>query len=493
MAPMAGSVMQLQPAAPYHCAGSALTIRHRPCGTLPCPSPSEEPRLSQPPNVSGWRAYRDARVLAVALLGFSSGLPLLLTFSTLSAWLKSDGISRTDIGLFALVGTPYALKFLWSPVIDRLALPGLTPLLGRRRSWGLLIQTLLIACILAMGACDPAHQLGWVAALAVAVSFLSASQDIVIDAYRVEILPPELQGPGAGAVQTGYRIAMLAAGAGALFIASAFGWFAAYAAMAALLSVGMAVLLIRPEPVVHASPATIERERQAARFLESRPHLAGTPATVMAWLYAAVVCPFADFTARRGWVPVLLLVIGYKMGEAMAGIMATPLYLDLGYSLDEIAAVSKLFGFAATVAGGLIGGALVPRMGALPAMLLFGILQSLGNLFYVLQAAAGHDTRILALCVFAENLTAGMAGSAMVAYLSGLCNVAYTATQYALLSSLAAVGRTVFASASGKIADVFGWVDFFLLTTVATAPALVLLLWMLRRPPVDRRPAAAEV
>ena len=434
--------------------------------------------------VGGWRLYFDRRVVAVALLGFSSGLPLLLTFSTLSAWLKGEGISRTSIGLFALVGTPYALKFLWSPLIDRLTLPLLGPWLGRRRSWGVTIQALLAICILALGACDPVHDISAMAALAVAVAFLSASQDIVIDAYRVEILPPELQGPGAGAVQTGYRIAMLAAGAGALYLASAFGWFVAYGVMAAGLAVGMAVLLVRAEPVTKVSAATLERERHAAQFLASRPHLTGAVATVAAWLHGAVVCPFADFMARRGWVLVLVFVIGYKMGEAMAGAMANTLYVEMGFSLDEIATVSKVFGFAATVAGGLIGGALVNRLGVLPSLLIFGVEQSLGNLFYVVQALAGHDVRALALCVFVENLTAGMAGSALVAYISGLCNVAYTATQYALLSSLTAVGRTLFASTSGKLADLLGWPKFFLLTTMVTIPALLLLVWMMRRPPV---------
>lgn len=414
----------------------------------------------------GWRLYLDRRVMAVMALGFSSGLPLLLTFSTLSAWLKTEGISRTDIGLFALVGTPYALKFLWSPLIDRLHLPLITRFLGRRRGWGIAIQTLLIGCILALGACDPRHDIGLVATLAVAVAFLSASQDIVIDAYRVELLPPGLQGPGAGAVQTGYRFAMLTAGAGALYLASGFGWFTAYATMAMLLLVGMIVLLLNPEPAIQVSPTTLKRE------------IHGTG--VLGWFHNAVLCPFADFMARKGWWTILIFVIAYKMGEALAGAMANTLYVELGFSLDEIATVSKVFGFVATIAGGLIGGALVTRWGVMRALLVFGILQSLGNLFYVLQASAGHDVRALALCVFMENLTAGMAGSALVAYISGLCNVAYTATQYALLSSLTAIGRTLFASISGKLADMLGWVDFFLLTTIVTLPALLLLVWMMR-------------
>lgn len=428
-------------------------------------------------------AYLDRRVLMVLALGFSSGLPLLLTFSTLSAWLKSEGISRTAIGVFALVGTPYALKFLWSPIIDRLPLPLLSRLLGRRRAWGLTIQLLLIGCILALGAGDPAQDLMRTALLALAVAFLSASQDIVIDAYRVELLDETQQGPGAGAVQAGYRIAMLAAGAGALFVAQWLGWFAAYATMAALLSVGMLVFLFGPEPAVKVSAATIEREARAADFLTQRPHLRGPVAKTLAWLYGAVVCPFADFMARPGWIAVLLFVIGYKLGEAMAGAMANTLYIEMGFRLDEIAFVSKIFGFVATILGSVIGGALVARLGVMRALLLFGVLQSAGNLFYVVQAMAGHSVPALALCVFAENLTAGMAGAALVAYISGLCNVAYTATQYALLSSLTAVGRTMFASASGKLADMFGWVDFFLFTTVVTVPALVLLMWMMRKQP----------
>lgn len=440
---------------------------------------------------AAFAAYLDTRVLLVLVMGFSSGLPFALTYGTLSAWLRGEGISRTAIGMFALVGTPYAFKYLWSPIIDRLPLPILTARLGRRRSWGLLIQVLLMVAIAALAATHPKEQLGLMAALAVLVAFLSASQDIVIDAYRVEILEDHQQGPGAGATQTGYRFATLASGAGAFYIASAFGWMAAYGTMAALLSVGMLAFLLGPEPKVRVSAATAERERRAAEYLAARPHLKGPAAVVVAWLYGAFVCPFADFMTRKGWVAVLIFVIGYKLGEAMAGSMANTLYVDLGFQLDEIATVSKVFGFGATVVGSLLGGALVARLGVMRSLLLFGIAQSAGNLFYVLQAASGHDVRILALCVAAENLTAGMAGAALVAYISGLCNVAYTATQYALLSSLTAVGRTLFASTSGKLADVLGWQHFFLLTTVVTLPALLLLLWMMRKPPVEaaRQPA----
>jgi PAT family beta-lactamase induction signal transducer AmpG len=431
--------------------------------------------------MAGWSrslaVYLDRPVLAILVLGFSSGLPLALTFATLSAWLATEDVGRAAIGLFALVGTPYALKPLWSPLIDRLPPP--LPL-GRRRGWGISIQLALALAVLLLGLCDPRRQLGLMAALAVVVAFLSASQDIVIDAYRVEILDDVQQGPGAGATQAGYGVARIVSGAGALYLAAAFGWFVAYAVMACLIGLGVATFLASPEPVFRASPQTLERERRAGLYLGQRPHIACRTAQLVAWLYGAVICPFADFMTRRRWLVILVFVVTYKLGEAMAGVMAIPLYVALGFTLNEIATVSKVFGVLATIAGSLIGGAVVVRLGALRALMLCGILQSAGNLFYVLQVQGGHRLDYLALCVAAENITGGMAGAAMVAYLSGLCNVAYTATQYALLSSLAAVGRTLFASTGGALAERLGWESFFLMTTVATVPALLLLWWLMR-------------
>jgi MFS transporter, PAT family, beta-lactamase induction signal transducer AmpG len=416
-----------------------------------------------------WRrslaVYCDRRVLLILPLGFASGLPLLLTFSTLSAWLATAGVRRATIGAFALVGTPYAFKFLWSPLIDRLPPP--LPLGRRRRGWGLTIQIALVAAMLALGSCDPKSHLAMMAALALLVAFLSASQDIVIDAWRVEILAPQQQGPGAGMIQTGYRIAMLVSGAGALIVAAHAGWFAAYATMAALLSATMLVFLLGPEPA--PSPERTDRS------------LSGGWEALREWLATAVVGPFADFMRRPAWFAILIFVLGYKLGEAMAGVMAMPLYIALGFSLTEIAAISKLVGFFATVIGALAGGLITVRLGIVRALILCGVLQSAGNLFYVLQAMGGHRLDYLALCVAAENVTGAMAGAALVAYLSSLCSPAFTATQYALLSSLAAVGRTLVASSGGVLAERMGWVPFFLLTTVATLPALLLLVWIARR------------
>ena len=419
--------------------------------------------------MTDWRrslaVYTDRRVMLILPLGFASGLPLLLTFSTLSAWLATAGVSRAAIGAFALVGTPYALKFLWAPLIDLLPPP--LPL-GRRRGWGITIQIALVAAMLSLGSCDPkGGHLVLMGTLALLVAFLSASQDIVIDAWRVEILAPEQQGPGAGMIQTGYRLAMLVSGAGSLIIAARAGWFAAYATMAALLMIGMVVFLLGPEP----TPPALAAHRGPSR---SRDGLRD-------WLATAVTGPFADFMRRPAWRAILIFVLGYKLGEAMAGVMATPLYISLGFSLDEIAAVSKLVGFFATVVGALAGGLVTARIGIVRALILCGVLQSAGNLFYVLQAIGGHRLDYLALCVAAENVTGAMAGAALVAYLSSLCSPAFTATQYALLSSVAAVGRTLVASSGGVLADRLGWVPFFLLTTVATLPALLLLLWIARQ------------
>jgi PAT family beta-lactamase induction signal transducer AmpG len=425
--------------------------------------------------MGSWRQsleeYSDRRVLLVLVLGFASGLPLLLTFSTLSAWLASVGIKRATIGAFALAGTPYSLKFLWSPLIDRLPPP--LPL-GRRRGWGVSIQIALIAAIIALGACDPKQHIGAMAALALLVAFLSASQDVVIDAWRVEILPTEYQGPGAGAIQTGYRIAMLVSGAGALIIADHSGWFPAYATMAALLSAGLLVFLFGPEP-------------ESVEHLD-HGHDTSRGDAIRQWFATAIGGPFLDFARRPMWPLIIIAVVGYKLGEAMAGVMATPLYISLGFSLTEIAAVSKLVGFFATVIGALIGGIVAVRYGILRSLILCGILQSAGNLFYVLQAIQGHQIFYLALCVTAENLTGAMAGAALVAYLSSLCSPAFTATQYALLSSLASVGRTLFASSGGVLADALGWVPFFLFTTMVTLPALLLLAWIARRSPASESP-----
>ncbi|MDE3169318.1 MAG: MFS transporter [Acidobacteriota bacterium] len=398
------------------------------------------------------------------LLGFSSGLPYLLTFSTLSAWLATAGVKRAAIGAFALVATPYSLKFLWSPLMDRLKPP--LPL-GRRRGWGITIQASLVAALLGLSTCDPKRNLMTMAALAVIVAFLSATQDIVIDAFRVEYLPLDLQGPGAGSVETGYRIGWLFSGAGSLVIAARAGWHAAYITMAVLQAACMFIFVFSSEPA-----ASTEEALARAAERETFAH----------WFKKAVVGPFSDFMRRPLWPVILLFAFDYKLGEGMSAIMSTPLYINsLGFSLNEIAAVSKFVGFFAVVVGALIGGAVTVRLGILRSLMFCGILQVAGNLFYVLQAVGGHRLSYLAICVTAEQVTSAMAGAALIAYLSSLCSPEFTATQYALLSSLTFLGAKVFGAFSGVLADAVGWVPFFLIATAATIPALLLLVWIMRR------------
>ncbi len=425
---------------------------------------------NQPHNkdMTGWRrslaAYTDRHVLQVLALGFSSGLPLMLTYLTLSAWLATAGIKRGAIGAFALVSTFYALKFLWSPLIDRLPPP--LPL-GRRRGWGLSIQIALVAAILALGLSDPKRSLGTMAVLAGVVAFLSASQDIVIDAWRIEILPVDLQGPGAAMIQTGYYMGMLASSAGALVIAARFGWFAAYVIMAALLAISMLTFLLGPEPNVAAAVSDRRHHHQTNRRK-----------AVEEWFSTAVIGPFSDFMRRPYWLLVLLVILDYKLGEGMAAVMSTPLYIAVGFTLNEIAVISKLFGPFTVILGALLGGVVTVRFGLVRSLIFCGIIQALGNLTYVLQAVGGHKIGYLAFCVTAQNVTTGMAGTALVSYISSLCSPEFTATQYALLASCALLGRTVVGSTGGALSEAIGWVPFFVLTTVASLPALLLLVWI---------------
>lgn len=420
--------------------------------------------------MQGWlraaQVYLEPRVVVVLLLGFASGLPLLLTLSTLSFWLAEAKIDKAAIGLFALVGLPYTWKFAWAPIIDRVALPPFTTHLGRRRGWLLFVQLLLAAAIVALGACDPTRNLGVMAGLALLVAFLSASQDIVIDAYRVELLGERQQGAGAAAVVVGYRVAMLLAGAGALVVAEFAGWFWAYAAMAACLVIGMATVLLAPEPEAGGTNDHVH------------------PAGPAAWLKAAVLDPFADFLHRDGpgtALLILLFIMLYKLGDALLGTMTNPFYVEIGFTKPEVATIVKGYGLVATLIGGFLGGVVVNRRGIVPALWICGLIQLASNLIFVLQAWVGHDLAMLAVTISVENLAGGMGTAAFVAYLSSLCNISYTATQYALLSSFMAQARTTLSAGGGFLADSMSWVQFFLVTTAAAIPGLLMLLWLQRR------------
>lgn len=417
--------------------------------------------------VGRWRqavsVWRDTRILAIAVLGFSSGLPLALSFSTLSFWLKEEGLSNTSIGLFASAATPYTLKFLWAPLVDRLELPFLGRLLGRRRSWMLASQLALITSISALGVSQPAADPWTTAVLAFAVAFCSATQDIVIDAFRVEALEPRQYAAGAAAIVFGYRIGMLVSGAGALVLAETSSWSAVYAAMSLLMLVGVATTLAVAEPRVRGSGEP--------ELLPAAP----APLRFARWLREAVVSPFADFMTRRRWGTILLFVMFFKLGDALAGVMTNPFLLELGFSKSEIATVVKTYGLAATLVGAAAGGSLLAGVGMMRSLWICGLLQLVSNFAFAVQAEVGHSVPLLTVTIGLENLASGMGTAAFVAYLSSLCNVAYTATQYALLTSLMSAARTWLSSGAGVVADATDWTTFFVLTAVAAVPGLALL------------------
>ncbi|MBF0107558.1 MAG: AmpG family muropeptide MFS transporter [Magnetococcales bacterium] len=432
-----------------------------------------------------FHVYGHPRVVVVLFLGFSSGLPLALTFGTLSLWLSESGVSKTSIGLFALTGIPYTFKFLWAPLVDRLPIPWLTAAFGRRRSWALATQFFLILSIAAMGLSHPERLPWWTALFALCTAFWSATQDIVIDAYRVEILDAELYGAGAAVVVLGYRLGMLASGALALYLATWFGWTTTYLMMAGLMSVGMVTVLFAPEPVVPVSGASLRLEKRMRARIATFDRLGGVGRRFALWFSGAVIGPFAEFLTRRGWMQVLLFILLYKLGDALAGVMGNPFYSELGFTRIEIAEISKVVGLTATIVGAFLGGWMVKRLGIMRSLLWCGLLQLASNLMFVVLARSGHDMLVFTLTILIENLSGGMGTAAFVAYLSSLCNIAYTATQYALLSSFMAFGRTILSSGGGWLADQMSWVLFFLLTTAAAIPGLLLLAWMIKKFPPD--------
>lgn len=398
--------------------------------------------------------YLRPRMIALLALGFASGLPLALTASTLSVWLTEAGVTKAAIGLFAAVATPYAFKFLWAPLVDTLPFPLLTRALGRRRGWLIGTQGLLAAAVVALGVADPASNAWATAWCALLVAILSATQDIVIDAYRVELLPPQEQGAGAAMAVLGYRFGMIASSAGALYLATYFGWQTTYFVMALLLGVGAIAALLAGEP---QDGTLLQREARAD------------------WLRTAIIAPFADFMRRPQWLAILLFIFLYKFGDAFIGVMTNPFLIEIGFSKTDIAEVVKLYGLGATIAGGFLGGWIVSRFGIMKPLWLGGLLHALTNLMFVVQARVGADIHVLALGITLENFTGGVSTAALVAYLSSLCNVRFTATQYALLSSLAAAARTLFSTPAGLAAELMGWEVFFAFSASLAIPGLLML------------------
>jgi len=415
------------------------------------------------------RVYLEPRVLLILLLGFASGLPLLLVYGTLSTWLREVGVSLTVIGWFSLASSAYALKFLWAPVVDWVQLPWLGRRLGQRRSWLLAAQVVVIGAMLVLGAGDPASDLAWTALWAVVLAFASATQDIVIDAYRIEVLEEGHQGGGVANYVNGYRLATLASGGGALIIADATSWFWAYAAIAALMLIGIATTLFAPEPAATDADAaeTQSAGLAAGRFWE---------------IFASmVIAPFAEFVSRRHWLAIVAFIALYKYGDALLSVMANPFYIDIGFTKTEIGLVTKFYGITMSITGGILGGLAVVRWGTMKALLVTGILQAVSNLVFALQAVVGPSVVMLTVTISVENLTGAMATIAFVTYLSDLTNRAFTATQFALLTSLMAFARTLFSAGGGWLADHVDWVVYFLITTGAALPGLLILLWLMTR------------
>ncbi len=442
--------------------------------------------------------YLDRRMVTLLALGFASGLPVPLVFANLSIWLHDEGVTRTSIGLFALASAPYAINFLWAPLVDRLRLPYLTARFGRRRGWALLTQCALFIALVTMSFVQPSLNLHAVALAAVFVTFSSATQDIVIDAYRVDVLEPEQYGAGSAVAIWGWHLGgTLVGGAGGLLLAQAFGWNVAYFVLAFGVSIGMAAILMSPEPAYRPPQDTVEHEREVARLIHRVRGLGAWTGDVVTWLYGAVIAPFAEFMRRRGWLLILFFIVFFKFGDALLGRMSGVFYRELGFDYEEIAEVMKVYGFIANGIGVLAGGVLVARIGIFRSLLIAGILAASTNLLYSLLALAGQDWMLFVIAVVADNLMMGLSSVAFVAYVSSLCNVAYTATQYALLASAGNLGRVTLSASSGWMVDSLdgNWAAFFALTAIIAAAALPLVIVMMRKfpealvraPEVDRQ------
>jgi MFS transporter, PAT family, beta-lactamase induction signal transducer AmpG len=427
--------------------------------------------------LSALSIYTQPRVLGMTFLGFSAGLPFLLVFSTLSAWLSDEGISRSVIGFFSWVGVTYSVKVFWAPVIDRLPLPFLTRLLGRRRSWMLVAQIGIALSLLGMASTDIHSHLTTLALCAVAVAFCSATQDIVVDAYRIEAVSVEYQGAMSATYILGYRLALLVAGAGAFYIADYTNWQTTYCVMAAIMTVGIVTTLSIEEPQVSKDKAAqlIEQRLEASLGIKKNATLW---ARLVAWFIDAVISPFVEFFTRNGKLALLILaLIGlYKMSDITMGVMANPFYLELGFSKKEIAEVSKIFGFFMTIFGASVGGILVARYGVMKPLLLGAILVSTTNLLFAMLAVAKPDLIYLAAVISADNLSGGIASAAFISYLSSMTNSAYTATQYAVFSSLMTLPANLIGGFSGVIVDQFGYQLFFIYASILGVPAVLLVM-----------------
>jgi PAT family beta-lactamase induction signal transducer AmpG len=435
--------------------------------------------------LKAFEVYLNPRVIAMLFLGFSAGLPLLLVFGTLSAWLREAGVDRSTIGHVSWVALLYALKFAWAPLVDRLPLPLLTRAFGQRRGWMLLAQGGVIIGLLLMATNDDPNQaLGMLVFAALLAAFSSATQDIAIDAWRIESVQTSLQGAMAATYQMGYRIGMIMAGAGALYFAEYLSWSASYSIMAASMLVGVATVLLVPEPRRTVDRATWQQEARVVSFIERSAHLPESWRRVGAWFIGAVVCPVTEFFARNGRLALAILAfVGvFRLSDITMGVMANPFYIDMGFSKADIASVTKVFGLIMTMVGAAVGGVLVARLGVMRMLLAAAVLVASTNLVFAWLATQGPDVALLAVVVSADNFSGGLAGSVFIAYLSSLANRAYTATQYALFSSLMLLPAKFLGGFSGDIVDATDYVFFFSYAAVLGLPAILLVLYLMRVP-----------
>lgn len=439
------------------------------------PVPAEVASAKPPPK-TGWiaalKVYLEPPSLRMLALGFSAGLPLLLVLGTLSFWLREAGINRSTIGFLSWVGLAYGFKWCWSPLVDRLPIPLLTRLLGRRRSWLLLAQLMVVCGLVGMAFSDPKIALMPIVWFALLTAFGSATQDIALDAFRIESADVDHQAALAAAYQTGYRLAMIWAGAGVLWIAARAevanpanydpnSWKIAYLVMAASMAVGFVTVLFSREPAM--KPIAPSKN-------------------IGEWLQSALIEPFTDFFKRYGWNALLLLslIATYRVSDIVMGIMANPFYVDMGYTKDEVAAVTKIYGVIMTLVGAAVGGVLSMKIGVMRTLMLGAVLSATSNLLFAWLSMRGHDVTGLTVVISIDNLSAGIASSAFIAYMSSLTNISYSATQYALLSSMMLLLPKWLAGFSGVAVDAVGYNVFFIGTALIGVPVL-LLIWIASR------------
>jgi PAT family beta-lactamase induction signal transducer AmpG len=431
---------------------------------------------------------------SMLLLGFSAGLPFLLVFSSMTAWLRQAGIQRSTIGMLAWVGLAYTFKFLWSPIVDRVSLPLLTRWLGRRRSWLLLAQVGIAFGLVRLSFSEPANGMTSIALWAVFVAFCSATQDIALDAWRIESAPVDEQGFMVSAYQIGYRVALTVASAGLFALADLYSWRVAYGTMAALVGVGLLTTLLSREPVPQVSRDAVLREERVVHWLQERAHWPGWMRQSGAWFTGAVVLPFVDFFGRYGvgLACVILLFLGsYRLTDFTMGTMANSFYIDHGYTLLQVAAVVKVYGIIASIAGIILAGVIIARFGLLRTLILGSVLVMLSNVgFSTLARIEGSGLVGLGLVNAFDNLAQAIHGTALIVFLSSLTSARYTATQYALFSSLYALPPKIIEGFSGFVAESLGYVNFFLYTASLSIPALLILVYLVRRGLVVRHAAA---